>query len=305
MAIDPTASRPELSLIAAAGLIVMVVGLQVANPRASARSWTREAADAAADSATLEHAQRFFYNGDYDSSAAMTDALCVARPDDLEACELRTASLHFQIKKAIGDTVARDKTTAWAQCAACPTLMSAFMADTVRSQTLVRSRLTVHPDDEHALFFLGKMDLNYVWLQLGTLGRKTGWDEYWEARRSLDRVLEMNPAHVRARVARAWVDYIVGSSVPRGARWLLGGGNKKRGLLSVREVAERGSGEFFDQAEAKFALWDMQVREREVPGAIATARTLARDFPENRELRKFLAIHDPTALVIDPELPSP
>jgi hypothetical protein len=30
-----------------------------------------------------------------------------------------------------------------------------------------------------------------------------------------------------------------------------------------------------------------------------------RDFPENRELRKFLAIHDPTALVIDPELPSP
>ena len=38
------------------------------------------------------------------------------------------------------------------------------------------------------------------------------------------------------------------------------------GLLSVREVDERGSGEFFDQVEAKFALWDMQVREREVVG---------------------------------------
>ena len=38
-----------------------------------------------------------------------------------------------------------------------------------------------------------------------------------------------------------------------------------------------------------FALWDMQVREREVAGAVASARTLARDFPENRELRKFLA----------------
>jgi hypothetical protein len=40
-----------------------------------------------------------------------------------------------------------------------------------------------------------------------------------------------------------------------------------------------------------FALWDMQVREREVPEAVATARMLARDFPENRELRRFLTIH--------------
>ena len=261
-------------------LIVIVLGLQAANPQA-------------AYSATLEQAQRFFYNGDYERSAAVTDVLCAARPDDLEACELRTASLLFQMKKALGDTAARDKTIAWKQCAACPTLMSAFLADTVRSQAVVRARLTVHPDDEDALFFLGKVDLNYVWLQLGTLGRKTGWDEYWEARRSLDRVLQMNPEHVRARVARAWIDYIVGSTVPRGVRWVLGGGNKKRGLLSVREVAERGSGEFFDRVEATFALWDMQVREREFAGAIATARTLARDFPENGELRKFLSIHDP------------
>ena len=48
-----------------------------------------------------------------------------------------------------------------------------------------------------------------------------------------------------------------------------------------------------------FALWDMQVREREVPGAVATARMLSRDFPENRELRRFLTIHAPTAAMID------
>ena len=286
-------------------LIVIVLGLQAGNPQATEQSSTREAADGAAHSVTLEQAQRFFYNGDYPSSAAVTDVLCTARPDDLEACELRTGSLHFQIKKALGETGARDKTTAWKQCAACPTLMSAFLAGTVRGQTFARARLTADPDDEDALFFLGKVDLNYVWLQSGTLGRKTGWDEYWEARRSLDRVLQMNPEHVRARVARAWVDYIVGSTVPRGVRWLLGGGNKKRGLLAVREVAERGGGQFFDQVEAMFALWDMQVREREVAGAVATARTLVRDFPENRELRKFLTIHDPTALVINPDLPAP
>jgi hypothetical protein len=56
----------------------------------------------------------------------------------------------------------------------------------------------------------------------------------------------MNPAHVRGRVARAWIDYIVGSSVPRGVRWVLGGGSKKRGLLAVREAVESGGGKFFD-----------------------------------------------------------
>jgi hypothetical protein len=100
---------------------------------------------------------------------------------------------------------------------------------------------------------------------------------------------------VRARVARAWVDYIVGTTVPRGARWILGGGNKKRGLLVVRQVVIDGGGGFFVQTEATFALWDMQVREHEIPGAVATARSLARDFPENAELQKFLSDHDPAA----------
>ena len=63
-------------------------------------------------------------------------------------------------------------------------------------------------------------------------------------------------------------------------------------------VAMLGPDDFFVQAEAMFALWDMQVREREVPGAVATARMLARDFPENRELRRFLTIHAPTAAMI-------
>jgi hypothetical protein len=132
------------------------------------------------------------------------------------------------------------------------------------------------------------------------LGRKTGWDEYWEARRALDRVLRMNPDNVRARVARAWVDYIVGTKVPRGVCCLLGGGNKKRGLVAAGQVVETGGSDFFVQAEAMFSLWYMQVREREVPGAVATARMLARDFPENRELRRFLKIHAPTAAMISP-----
>jgi hypothetical protein len=287
-------------------LIVVALGLQAVSPRAKTPASDQETAGGAVHGPALEQAQRFFYNGDYDKAAAVTSVLCTQRADDLDACELRTASLHFQIKKALGDSGQRgNKSAAWDACAACPPLMAAFVAETARHQAFARARLKLRPDDEKTLFFLGKVDLNYVWLQLGTLGRKTGWDEYWEARRSLDQVLRMNPAHVRGRVARAWVDYIVGSSVPRGVRWVLGGGNKKRGLLTVREVVERGGGEFFDQVEARFALWDMQMREHEVPAAIATARVLARDFPQNRELRKFLTTHDSTTLAIDPADPAP
>jgi len=130
--------------------------------------------------------------------------------------------------------------------------------------------------------------LNYVWLQLGTLGRKTGWSEFWEARRSLDKVLKQNPGNVRAKVARAWIDYAVDTKMAGGTRWLLGGGNKTRGLQAVREGAAA-AGTTFVRAEAGFALWDMQVREHDLAGARVTATMLAGDFPDNPDLRKFLA----------------
>ena len=49
--------------------------------------------------------------------------------------------------------------------------------------------------------------------------------------------------------------------------------------------------EFFTRAEARFALWDMQVRERDMSNAAATAAILLRDFPENPELTRFVEQH--------------
>jgi hypothetical protein len=247
------------------------------------------AAVAATDrSSALEAAQRAFYNARYEAAAAVTLEPCSAGPDGLAACELRTAALLFQIKRALG--TAADKDKAWKQCAACPGLMAAFEATLARAQAVARARLQTQPDDFTTLFLLGKLDLNYVWLQLGTIGRKTGWGEYWEGRRALDKVLKLHPEHVRARVARGWIDYIVDTKMPRGTRWLLGGGSKKRGLLAVRQAADAHA-DFFTRAEARFALWDMQVRERDLEQAVVTARALSRDFPENQELNTFIGAH--------------
>jgi hypothetical protein len=243
------------------------------------------ATPARAGSPVLENAQRAFFNASYQAAADLALAAQASEIDALSAYEIRTSALHFQLRDALGRGT--DKGKAFKQCSTCPQLLKAFLADTAKGQVLARMRLQAEPADDDALFFLGKLNLNYVWLHLETLGRKTGWSEYWEARRSLDAALKNNPRHLRARVARAWVDYIVDTKMTRGTRWLLGGGSKKRAFIGAREAASAAS-DFFVRIEAEFALWEMLIRDRQLAEATTIAQRLARDFPENHKLTTFL-----------------
>lgn len=274
--------RKPLHRVAIAPLVALLACLHHSAAAAQTPSEPVEAAP------TFEDAQHLFYNASYEAAAALTLDLASPEGEGLAACELRTSALLFQLKRLLGNQ--SDKSAAFKRCAACPALMSAFLRDIERGQTLARNSLKLDPADEEALFFLGKIDLNYVWLQLDLLGKKTGWNQYWEARRSLDAVLSRNPHHVRALVARAWIDYIVDTRLPRGTKWLLGGGGggKKRAMTVIRQAADTES-DFFVRAEAGFALWEMQVRERRMAEAKEVALGLARDFPENQQLTEFLA----------------
>jgi hypothetical protein len=288
-------SRPHAAVL----VVVLLVGMTV-----HAGTMTQDAASTptsagAADRPALEVAQRLFYNGKYEGAAAVALELQRSDADALAAHELRTSAIHFQIRRALGEPV--DKDLAFKACVVCPNLMTTFLQDIAKGQTLARARLQANAEDEQARFFLGKLNLNYVWLQLGTLGRRTGWNEFREARRSLDTVLNRNPGHVRAQVAHAWIDYIVDTKVPRLFRWVLGGGDKKRGLTAIRNAAAAET-DFFTKVEAGFALWEMQIRERSFTDAVVTARRLALDFPENRELAKFLETSSP-AVVLRPSQP--
>jgi tetratricopeptide (TPR) repeat protein len=271
-------------------LVVALIGLAGASVL-PATAGEPPAATGVVPSGPLEDAQRSFYNGHYESAASLALAACGGEggAQCLTACEVRTSALLFQIKRALKG--APDKRKALARCSTCPDLIAAFDAALQKGQALARAQLQIDPGDETALFLLGKLNLNHVWLQLGTLGRRTGWGEYSEARKILEQVLEQNPQNVRARVAHAWIDYIVATKMPRGTRWILGGGNKKRGLRGVQQAADMDA-PFFDRTEALFALWDMQVRERQIPKALETARRLAQDFPANEELRRFIETHE-------------
>jgi hypothetical protein len=253
---------------------------------------TPQLGTAQTEPATIADAYRLFYNAHYEEAAALAESLRESGGQDLENDEVRTSALLFQLRGLLKGEDARDvekdKKEALKKCGAkCTEVLASFTTDLRHGQALARERLKEKPDDLEALFFLGKLDLNYVWLQLGLLGHKTGWDEYWEARKSLEAVLKANPKHVRARVARGWIDYIVNTRMPWGTRWVLGGGNKKRGISVVREATTM-DGSMYERAEAEFALWDLHVREKDFVRATELAEKLARNFPDNKEVAQFL-----------------
>ncbi|MGE0394809.1 MAG: hypothetical protein AB7I25_05065 [Vicinamibacterales bacterium] len=234
---------------------------------------------------TLAAAERLYYNGEYVAAAEMALTLRTDDPAHLAAYELRTSALHFQIKRLLGDAKDRDK--ALKACAACPPLLAAFRDETARGVAAARARLVTAPDDLEATFLLGKLDLNHVWLHLGTLGRRTAWSEYREARRLIETVLKRDPGHVRARVAHAWIEYIVDTRVPFLFKWVLGGGDRKKALAEMRQAAEA-EASFIVQTEARFALWEMLNRDKRPAEALIPAQALLADFPGNRELAAFV-----------------
>ena len=228
-----------------------------------------------------------FYNAQYEEAAAIASGLLAVSPDTLDALELRTSAVLFRLKAILGDAKNKDK--AVKACEVCADMLTIMAADTRHAQALARARLKADANDDEARFLLGKIDLNYLWLQLGPLGKRAGWDEYWEARRSLDEVLAKNPHHTRAKVARAWMDYIVDTRVPWGTKSILGGRQPEEGAhFAVREAA-LAAREPLARAEAGFALWEMELREKNHNEALVVANGLLVDFPANKDLVKFVA----------------
>ena len=265
-------------LCGAAGLVGVPEALAQSPPVTAAAGDVTERA--------LAEAQQLFYSARFEDAASRTRVVLRDDPQNLLAYEVHTSILHFQLKRALLD--AKDRKAALAACETCRNVLAECLEVIERGQSLARMRTQADPSDIEARFLLGKIDLTYVWLHLSTLDRKTGWDQYWEARRALDALLADHPDHVRAKVARAWIDYIVATKLPWGTRWVVGGGNKGRALRAVRDAAGA-EADLFTRAEAVFGLWEMEAREGNREAALMAARQLLTWFPENKDLREFVA----------------
>ena len=235
----------------------------------------------------LAEAQRLFYSGKYKEAASevaplrLSDTVVTA----LAAYELHSSALHFLIRDLLGE--AKDRQKALRACGPCADLLREMEADVVTGRAAAATRLAVAPDDVQARYYQAKIMLNRLWLQNGTLGRRTGLGDYRAARADLDRVLQRVPGHIRARVARAWIDYFVDSRVPWGFKWVFGGGDRKKAVIAL-QAAEAEASDPFDKAEAGFGLWNALVREQRTADARVVAERLHTTFPDNAELKKFL-----------------
>lgn len=114
---------------------------------------------------TLADAQRLFSSARYEDAAALTLTLRASGAESLATNELRSSALLFQLKALLEKRPERDDVLEY--CGTCPALIADFLAETRRGREQAHATLGTDPNDDDALFFLGKLDLNYVWLQLG------------------------------------------------------------------------------------------------------------------------------------------
>ena len=134
--------------------------------------------------------------------------------------------------------------------------------------------------DDDTLFFLGKLDLNYVWLQLGPLQQEDRLGRVLGKRGS--RSTPCSRA-IRATSGRASpAPGSTTSSTPRcrgGRARVLGSGNQKKALTNVREGGAVWTRISSRMRKPEFALWDITGAGARHVNATDTARQLAQRLP--------------------------
>ena len=155
---------------------------------------------------------------------------------------------------------------------------------------LSQERLNLQPKDTGAMYALGisyGLRANYYWIV------KKSWRESLHdatsARKLHNRITELEPNNVDARLVQGLHDYIVGS-LPLMWRMLgfLAGihGDKEKGIRTVQEVAREGK---LNKVDAEVFLGALYRRENQPEKAVPIIRDLIRRFPRNFLLRLELS----------------
>jgi tetratricopeptide (TPR) repeat protein len=166
-----------------------------------------------------------------------------------------------------------------------------FFAELGKSMSLCQARLQKNPNDTTALYAQGiayGLRSDYHWVI-----EKSWYDSLRDAtsaRKAHNRVAELEPNNVDARLVQGLHDYIVGS-LPwqyRMLGFLVGfHGDKEKGIRTVQDVARNGK---LDQVDAEIFLCALDRRENHPDRAIPLVQDLIRRFPRNYLLRLELSV---------------
>ncbi len=249
------------------------------------------AARLSAGNGLVDAGYEHFYNLEYDRALADFDkaiALDPANPDlHNHAAEtvvfqemFRDGALESELVTGNNSLLRRAKLNP------APETQKRFLSEIGKALELEQARLRRNPNDIGALYAMGityGLRSNYYFLV-----QKAWVDALHDAttaRKLHNRVSEIDPSNVDARLVQGLDDYLVGClpAVYKMFGFLIGfHGDKERGIHTVEQVAARGT---LNRIDAQVFLAAIYRRERQSAKALPMVDSLIARFPRNYLLR--------------------
>jgi tetratricopeptide (TPR) repeat protein len=236
-----------------------------------------------------------FYNLEYPEAIADFEHAIALHPDDPELHNhlaqalvfqemYRNGALESELVSGTNSFLRRPKLNP------SPPTEKRFLDEVSRSIVLSEARLKTNPNDTGAMYAEGiayGLRSNYYWVV------KKAWHDSLKdataARKLHNRVSELDPRNVDARLVQGLHDYIVGS-LPWGYRalgFLVGiHGDKEKGIRTVQDVAAHGRD---NRLDATIFLCALYRRENHTRLAVPLVEDLIQRFPRNYILRLELS----------------
>jgi tetratricopeptide (TPR) repeat protein len=252
------------------------------------------ASPAGAQQALIDEGFNHFYNLDYDQAIAAFEGAIAQNPtlpdlhnhlaQTLIFREMfRNGALESELVSGSNSFLRRPKLNP------SPETEKRILDEIAKSMALSDARLKQNPNDTAAMYASGiayGLRSNYFWVV------KKAWRDSLKdataARKLHNRISELEPNNVDARLVQGLHDYIVGS-LPFGFKmlgFLIGvRGDKEKGVRTVQEVAKNGK---LNRVDAEILLCALYRRENQSKLAVPLVQDLIRRYPRNYLLRMEL-----------------
>jgi tetratricopeptide (TPR) repeat protein len=249
----------------------------------------------ACQESVVEQGFSHFYNLEYDEAIASFEKAIARNPSSPDLHNhlaqtlvfremFRNGALESELVSGTNSFLRRPKLNP------SPETEARFLNEVSKALGLAGARLKANPDDTGAMYAMGisyGLRSNYYWVV------KKAWHDSLKdataARRLHNRVSELEPNNVDARLVQGLHDYIVGS-LPWKVKMLgfLVGihGDKEKGIRTVQDVARNGK---VNRIDAQVLLCALYRRENRTRLAIPMVQDLIGRFPRNFLLRLELA----------------
>src|ERR1035438_3182277 len=236
----------------------------------------------------------YFYNLDYDQAIAAFEKAIARNPGQPDLHNhlaqtlifremFRNGALESELVSGNNSFLRRPKLNP------TPETEKRILDEIAKAMALADARLKQNPRDTAAMYASGiayGLRANYYWVV------KKAWHDSLKdataARKLHNRISELEPNNVDARLVQGLHDYVVGS-LPLAYKMLgfLFGirGDKEKGIRTVQDVAKNGNQ---DRVEAEVFLCALYRRENQSRLAVPLVQDLIRRYPRNYLLRMEL-----------------